>query len=477
MIQNMESRMGKPNKKVPFYKRKGFGWTLLFFAIMILAGASYYAYSIYSFTQQISNPKNPSKTRTTEEWTGTERVNIALLGVDSRPGEGPPRADTMMILSIDPQTKKASLFSIMRDTYYPVPGYPGFRKINEAYALGGSDLTVETLEKFLQIPIHYYIKTNFDGFAKIVDALGGIDMYVEKDMYWADDGIHDINLKKGYQHLDGKHALMYVRFRHDALADYTRTERQRNFLMTLAKELKSTNAIFKLPDILKSIQSDIDTDMSFNDMLKLGRLAFDLDLNTMQSIQLPPLKDSTGTKPALVDAYRNGMAVIIPDVYETRLLVHNILNTGKVIVKTYDDQAPMVSQLVENHPNPTPTPTPPLNQKGTATPPIPKPGQKSTTEGSGNTQTNNQTGTGQTGGTGGTNTNTSNKTGENGTSSGGSGTGTESGTPGIESGTPTPPPPSTPKTDGTTTNGGSSGTKTTPNVSSPSTTTTKSQVD
>lgn len=452
----MESRMGKPKKKVPFYKRKGLGWTLLFFAVMILAGASYYAYSIFNFTQQISNPKAHSKTRATEEWKGTERVNIALFGVDSRPGEGPPRSDSMLILSIDPQTKKATLFSVMRDTYYPVPGYPGFRKINEAYALGGPDLAVETLQKFLQIPVQFYVKTNFDGFAKIVDALGGIDMYVEKDMYWADDGIHDINLKKGYQHLDGKHALMYVRFRHDALADYTRTERQRNFLMTLAKEMKSTNGIFKLPEILKSIQTDIETDMSFNDMLKLGRLAFDLDMNTMQSVQLPPLKDSSGTKPALMDVTRDGMSVIIPDVYETRLLVHKLLNTDKVIVRTYDDQAPMVQQVVENRPDPVPTP--PTNQKGTATPPIPKTEEKPPVEGTDPQKT------------GGTNTSNSGTTGNTPGKTGETGTGTKE----PKTNPPTVPPAT--NNNGTTTNSGTSGNKTSPNVLSPSTATTP-QVD
>lgn len=456
----MESRMGKRKKRVPLFRRRGFLWTFLFFTVMMLAGASYYAYSFYNFTAEISSPKK-SKTRSAEEWTGTERVNIALLGVDSRPGEGPPRADTMMILSIDPQTKTASLFSVMRDTYYPVSGYPGFRKINESFALGGPEGTVETLEKFLQIPIHYYVKTNFDGFAKIVDALGGIDMYVEKDMYWADDGVHDINLRKGYQHLDGKHALMYVRFRHDALADYTRTERQRNFLLTLVQELKSTNAILKLPDILKSVQNDIQTDMSLNDMLKLGRLAFNLDLSGMQSIQLPPLKDATGSKFALMDDIRDGMSVIIPDVYETRLLVHKILNTGKEIVRTYNDQAPMVKPIAENRSKQTATP----NSNGTETPAIPKAGTGNAPVPGGSDANGTNQAANSDGSKDGTNMNTGN------TGAGGTGTGNQTDTGDAGSGTtepkitipPTPPIP----TGGTTKEGSTSGNKTMSNVSSP----------
>lgn len=364
----MESRTGKRKGDVPFYKKKGLIWTLVFLFVMVLSGAGYYAYSIYSFTKNISKPKN-SVTKAVDDWSGKDRINIALFGVDSRPGDGPPRSDSIMILSIDPATKKASLFSVMRDTYYKIPGH-GFHKINEAFALGGPELAEETVSKFIQLPINYYVKTNFDGFAKIVDALGGIDINVEKDMYWPDDGVYDINLQKGQQHLDGKHALMYVRFRHDAMSDYTRTERQRNFLVTLAKEMKSSNGLLKLPSILSAISNDIETDMSFNDMIKLGKLTYDLDTSSLQSIQLPPMHDETGTKPGLIDGYREDAgSIIIPDVYETRLLVQKTLHTGELAIKPTDDQEPLVSQLVEA--KPTPTPTPPV-PKESATPPVPK---------------------------------------------------------------------------------------------------------
>ncbi|GAX90946.1 LCP family protein [Effusibacillus lacus] len=344
--------VGRRNGKKSFHKRKGFAYTLLFFAVMFFAGVGYYAYSFYDFVKSTSKPNPLSQTG--EDWTGTERVNIALLGVDSRPGEGPPRADTMMVLSIDPQTRDVALFSIMRDTYYKVPGY-GFRKINEAHALGGPELVVETLSKFMQIKIHYYVKTDFKGFENIVDVLGGINMYVEKNMYWPDDGPYDINLKKGQQHLNGKQALMYVRFRNDELGDYTRTERQRKFLATLAKELKTTNSLLKMPEILKAVSDDIETNMTFNDMMKLGKLAYNIDLASLDSVQLPPKMDSTGTKFALLDTQRDGASVIIPDLYETRLLVHKILNTGKTVVKTKDDQEPMVH---ETRPAQTATPSP-----------------------------------------------------------------------------------------------------------------------
>lgn len=448
----METRAGRKKPRKPASKKRIVGYTLLFFAFMIFAGAGYYAYSFYDFANNISKP-NTVATADQYDWTGTDRINIAMFGVDARGGETHPRSDTIMILSIDPKTKTAALFSVMRDTYYKVPGY-GFRKINEAFALGGPGLAIDTLKKYLQIQIPYYVKTDFNGFAKIVDSLGGIDMYVEKDMYHYDDGIYNINLKKGQQHLDGQHALMYVRYRSDS-SDYVRTERQRHFLTTLASEMKSTNAVVRLPDVLKSVQGDIETNMTFSDMLKIGKLAGDLNLASLQSQQLPPLNDSTGTKAALLDANRDGASVIIPDVYETRLLVHKILNDGKTVVRTYDDQEPMVA---EN------TPTTPSTHNALPTPPaVPKTDQPATTPGTGSgvkpdtggPKTGDQpkpggstSGGKNTGGTPGGTTGGNPNTGT-GTNTGGTGTGTGV-TPGTGSGAGTGSPATNPKPPSTT---------------------------
>ncbi|BCJ86192.1 LCP family protein [Effusibacillus dendaii] len=336
----MEKRKQTRTKKRSRTMR-GLLYTVLFFMVMVLAGAGYYAYSFYSFARDISTPSD--KLAATDSWTGTERVNILLLGVDARAGDLHPRSDTMMLVSIDPQTKKASLFSIMRDTYFDIPGY-GRRKINEANALGGPDLAVKTVSNYLQLPVHYYVQTDFNGFADIVDELGGVDLYVDEDMYWYDDGIHDINLKKGQQHLDGKKALMYVRFRHDAQSDYGRTERQRTLLKAVASKMESTNSLVKLPEILDSIKGDIKTNMMLSDMLKLGSLAYSINASQIDSIQLPPLHDSTNTKLALFETTRGGADVIIPDVYETRLLVHKTLNDGKLVVRNPADQEPMVDE-------------------------------------------------------------------------------------------------------------------------------------
>ncbi|HEX7058064.1 MAG TPA: LCP family protein [Bacilli bacterium] len=270
-------------------------------AIVLVVCAGYYIYSILNFTRNIQDDNRSSKfaqfqqeTKQDEppEWEGKDRVNILLLGGDSR-GLGKneiPRSDTMLIASLDPVTKKAYLFSLLRDTYVPIPGH-GSERINAAITLGGPELAMKTVTELTGIPIQYYVYTDFQGFIALIDAIGGIDFYVEKDMHYtsaADHHQYDIDLKKGEQHLDGKTALQYVRFRHDAMSDYARTERQRNFLQAVAQKLKSTTSILKLPRILNAVDPYIETNLSINDMWKLGSLGYKIDTNNVVSVQLPP---------------------------------------------------------------------------------------------------------------------------------------------------------------------------------------------
>jgi LCP family protein required for cell wall assembly len=278
-------------------------WILLAFGLLIIGVGSYYAYSFYNFATRISDNggghvltnkavTEVGKAYIPPKWEGQQRVNILLLGGDSR-GLDPsdlPRSDSIMVASIDPVSKKAHLFSVLRDTYVKIPDN-GEDRINAAISIGGPNLAMKTVSDLLGIPIQYYVYTDFKGFMALVDSIGGIDFQVEKDMKWsdsADDHLYDINLKKGMQHLDGKTALQYVRFRHDALSDFTRTERQRNFLKAVASKLQTTSSIVKLPRILNAIDPYIETNLSINDMLKLASLGFEAKTDGIVSAQMPP---------------------------------------------------------------------------------------------------------------------------------------------------------------------------------------------
>lgn len=283
-------------------------WSLLAICLLLLCGVGYYTYAFLNFANHIQNKpgsgnkplstmstKNTSKhveTYLPPKWEGNQRVNVLLLGGDSRgmKQNEAPRSDSLIVASIDPITKKAHLFSIMRDTYVKIPGY-GEDRINAAYAYGGANLTMKTVSDLLGIPIQYYVYTDFKGFIALVDAIDGIDIDVEKNMKYSDaeDGHeYDINLKKGMQHLDGKMALQYVRFRHDALSDFARTERQRNFVQVVLKKMQSTSSLLKIPRILSSIDPYIQTNLSTTDMIKLGSLGYEAKTEGLISQQIPP---------------------------------------------------------------------------------------------------------------------------------------------------------------------------------------------
>ncbi|MEK3725905.1 LCP family protein [Paenibacillus sp. FSL H8-0034] len=314
-------------------------WSLLAICLLLLCGVGYYTYAFLNFANHIQNKpgsgnkplstmsvKSTSKTVETylpPKWEGNQRVNVLLLGGDSRgmKQNEVPRSDSLIVASIDPITKKAHLFSIMRDTYVKIPGY-GEDRINAAYAYGGANLTMKTVSDLLGIPIQYYVYTDFKGFIALVDAIDGIDIDVEKNMKYSDaeDGHeYDINLKKGMQHLDGKMALQYVRFRHDALSDFARTERQRNFVQVVLKKMQSTSSLLKIPRILSSIDPYIQTNLSTTDMIKLGSLGYEAKTEGLISQQIPPSE-------LLVEKKVGGADVISVNRDKLQVFIKSLLN-------------------------------------------------------------------------------------------------------------------------------------------------------
>lgn len=276
-------------------------WSVIGVLIVVAAFAAYYFTAIYNQFNNFQKEGEqspfynvqPTETKVPQppKWEGTERVNILLMGVDARglkKGEI-PRSDTMLVASLDPVSKKGYLFSILRDTYAEIPDY-GSDRINTAIT-HGPNTAMQAVSDLLGIPIQYYVYTDFQGFIELVDAVGGVDFYVEKDMHYtskADNHEYDIDLKQGQQHLDGETALQYVRFRHDAMSDYTRTERQRNFLNAVADKMKTTTSIMKLPAILEKINPYIDTNLSVQDMWKLATVGYDSQMAASE--QIPPME-------------------------------------------------------------------------------------------------------------------------------------------------------------------------------------------
>jgi len=213
---------------------------LLIVLIAVGVGGYYYIQNSFNYTPTKNYPVLEKVELLDVAFNKIEKINVALLGVDERKTD-PGRSDTIIIISLDVKNKKVNILSIPRDTRVYIQDH-GFTKINHAYAYGGVPLSLKTLESFLNIPIHYYVKVNFQQFEKFIDAIGGVDIEVERRMYYRDKTDKFlVDLTPGVHHLNGREALGYVRFRHDPMGDLARVERQQKFLMALFKQMKRKN--------------------------------------------------------------------------------------------------------------------------------------------------------------------------------------------------------------------------------------------
>ncbi len=253
-----------------------------------------------------------------------ERINILLLGIDRRGGKSWNHlTDTIIIVSVDEINKGVSMLSIPRDLYLEIPGFEETR-INVAnrygysydYPGGGPALLQRTIEQNFGIPIDYYVMVDFNGFTRVVDTLGGIDVNVPKtlhDTQYPDPRPDDPNAGKtvhfdpGWQHMDGQRALEYSRSRMST-SDFDRAKRQQQVLLAIREKalgLGILNLIPKLPSLLATMGNMVKTDMTLNEMKDMALLAPQIDLSN--------IKTAVIEKP-LVYGYRTeaGAAVQLP---------------------------------------------------------------------------------------------------------------------------------------------------------------------
>ena len=223
--------------------------------------------------------------------------NILLLGVDSNGANTDPwrgtRSDTIILVNIDPAEHSVNAISIPRDSKVYISGRRDADKINSAHAYGGIDMAKKTVEDTLGVRINHYVCVHDEGVREVIDALGGIPIYVEKRMKYDDyAGKLHINLEKGNHVLSGTEAVGYLRFRHDGLGDIGRTQRQQWFLKGFLERLKSPQAISKIPQMISISKKYIKTDMSVYELSKLAAFAKGLDESNIQTAMLPGAPNS-----------------------------------------------------------------------------------------------------------------------------------------------------------------------------------------
>lgn len=211
-------------------------------------------------------------------------LTVLLLGCDMRDGEKSGRSDTIMLAFINLEEGAVNLLSIPRDTRVELAEGKGTTKINHAFAYGGQPLTRKTIESFLDVEVDRYVQVDFNGFAAIIDALGGVDYNVEQRMYKPEE---NIDLQPGQQKLNGKQALAYVRWRGTPTADIGRVERQQKFLNAVLDQVMSSGTIFKLPKLMNEINQSINTDFTINELLALVEIYKEFPSVSFASDKLP----------------------------------------------------------------------------------------------------------------------------------------------------------------------------------------------
>ncbi|GAB4285934.1 MAG: LCP family protein [Oscillatoriaceae cyanobacterium] len=197
-------------------------------------------------------------------------------------------SDVMLLLRFDPTNNKLVALSIPRDTRTLVEGY-GLTKINDANYYGGPALSAKAVSNLLGgLRIDRYVRINVMGVQKLVDALGGVNLYVPSDMKYQDDSQHlYINLKQGQQHLNGEESLQFLRFRNDKLGDIGRIQRQQLMMRALVEQTLNWGTIARLPKIFSAIKEHLDTNLSLEELVALGGFATKINRSNVEMLMVP----------------------------------------------------------------------------------------------------------------------------------------------------------------------------------------------
>lgn len=311
------------------------------------------------------------------DWSGqlpgatlTERVNILLMGSDSRTTDKNGRTDSLILVTVDPLSQTAAMLSIPRDLWVVIPGY-GENRINMAYRLGqlsdvpggGPALVVATVEANLGVPVDYYGVINFEGFANVIDVLGGVGVcvpetldaaayygypaqYVDRDNYYsfvpvsaveppaensnnfeltvevdANRGYEFLYIEAGWHQLDGQTALRYARSRASVTADFARVQRQQAVLLAMRHQMLQINVLPQIPTLWQTMTEMYDTNLQLAEVLQLARVAYTIPRENIQTAAI-------SHEQTLGYRTKNGASVLLPRRTEIKALVDRLFGTS-----------------------------------------------------------------------------------------------------------------------------------------------------
>jgi polyisoprenyl-teichoic acid--peptidoglycan teichoic acid transferase len=270
-------------KKKPFRKILRFilVLTILFFVSAVAYGG-FLAYKVKTAADDSYQELNREKSdlRETKVELGEDPVNILLMGIESYKGS-PGHSDALILLTINPKTKETSMLSIPRDTRTYLPVIDRKDKIGHSYAYGKKghkeEATIEAVEELLDVPIDYYVRTNFDGFQEVVDEVGGITVDVPFTFSQLSIEGYTVYFKEGQMELNGIEALTYAQMRKkDKRGDFGRQERQQQVIEAIADEALSIKSFAKAGDIIDTLGDNVQTNISLREMFAFKNFYRDL---------------------------------------------------------------------------------------------------------------------------------------------------------------------------------------------------------
>lgn len=316
-VTNLLAKANPPETQSKGWKRFGVGLGLFSVAATSAAAGALLAVSLASTPlmqsqlspeeEEVFGQDDISSNNTFRLPRLTRPVNILVLGVkvlSSDVNNPPPEvrdlgyhalvnsfeglSDTMLLIRFDPDQEKLVVLSLPRDTRTYVDGL-GMTKLNEANLVGGAALSAVSVQDLLGgVPIDRYVRINVQGVEKMVDALGGVNLYVPYDMKYTDESQHlYIDLKEGEQHLDGTEALQFLRFRYDQYGDIGRVQRQQVFMRAMVEQALSPSTLTRIPQILSVIQENVDTNLRVEELVALMGFAASIDRPDVQMLMLP----------------------------------------------------------------------------------------------------------------------------------------------------------------------------------------------
>jgi len=247
----------------------------------------------------------------------SELINILLIGQDRRPGEGRARSDSMILCSINKETDRITLVSLMRDMYVPIPGYSDNR-INAAYAFGGMELLSQVIEQDLGLLPDGCVEVDFDGFLRVMAAAAPLEIELNAAEAGYLNAGTGSNLTEGIHPLNEEQLLTYARMRSVGRADYERTERQRRVLTAAFQKLR-TRPITELFTMAEEVLPCITTNLDNTEILNLIFLVVSRHMTMGESRRIPA--DGTYTPQTI-----RGMSVLVPDLGENSRLLQEYIN-------------------------------------------------------------------------------------------------------------------------------------------------------